>query len=261
MRQDRLHLQQAGERAAGGKLMKKLMKILIVDDDPEILDSVAVALEFHWRGVTLLKASGSDQGAELFYEQDPDLILLDVTMPGRNGFELVQEIRRVSDVPIILMTARSEETDIVRGLDLGADDYVPKPFSHLELLARIKAALRRVGIRTPGRTASDVVAGDLTVNLESQEVRLRGEVVPLTPAEYRLLFQLVRNAGRLLPHELLLERVWSVDGGATANNLKALVSRLRLKLETDPTAQPFIENERGVGYRFIRPREASLAPA
>jgi DNA-binding response OmpR family regulator len=238
------------------------MKILIVDDNPEVLDSVAVALEFHWHGLTLLRAGGGDEGAELFYVGDPDLVLLDVTMPGRSGFEVLQEIRRVSDVPVILMTARREETDIVRGLDLGADDYVTKPFSHLELLARIKAAMRRAGLRSPVRTVSDFAAGGLTVNFESQEVRVRGELVSLTPAEYRLLYQLVRNAGRLLPHELLLERVWNIEGGATTSNLKALVSRLRLKIETDPGAPPFIENERGVGYRFACPAERpALAPA
>jgi DNA-binding response OmpR family regulator len=105
----------------------------------------------------------------------------------------------------------------------------------------------------------DFVAGDLTVSFESQEVRLRGQPIALTPSEYRLLYQLVRNVGRLLPHEVLLERVWSSEGGATANNLKALVSRLRLKLETDPNAPPFIENERGVGYRFVRPAESAAA--
>src|SRR5579884_1618438 len=146
------------------------MKILIVDDDHDVVDSVAIAVEFHWHGVTLLRAADGDAGAELFHEADPDLVLLDVGMPGRNGFELLREIRQVSDVPVILMTARRDETDVVRGLDLGADDYVTKPFSHLELLARIKAALRRASLSSPGRTVSDFVAGGLSVNFESQEV-------------------------------------------------------------------------------------------
>jgi DNA-binding response OmpR family regulator len=234
------------------------VKILVVDDNPDVVDAVSVALQFHWHGVMLLTASGGDEGAEMFYERDPDLVLLDVSMPGRNGFDVLREIRRISDVPVILLTARSEETDIVRGLDLGADDYITKPFSHLELLARVKAVLRRAGLSGQSPAASDFVAGDLSISFQNQEVRLRGELVALTPTEYRLLYHLVRNVGRLIPHEVLLERVWSAEGGAAANNLKALVSRLRLKIEIDPGAPPFIENERGIGYRFVRPADAPV---
>ncbi|HZQ99945.1 MAG TPA: response regulator transcription factor [Chloroflexota bacterium] len=233
------------------------MKILIVDDDPDIVDAVAVALQFHWQDVTILTAYGGEQGAELFYQHNPDLVLLDVAMPGRSGFDVLRELRRVSDVPVIMLTGRSDETDIVRGLDVGADDYITKPFSHLTLLARIKAVLRRAHVGSPGRTASDFVAGELAVNFESQEVRLRGEPVQLTPAEYRLLYHLVRNAGRLLPHQVLLERVWGAEWGATTNNLKALVSRLRSKLGPSESGADFIENERGLGYRFVRPPERS----
>jgi DNA-binding response OmpR family regulator len=233
------------------------MKVLIVDDDAEVVDAVGVALQFHWPDVLVLSATGADQGAELFYQHDPDLVLLDVSMPGRNGFELLREIRRVSDAPVLMLTGRADETDVVRGLDLGADDYLTKPFSHLELLARIKAVTRRTRLAAPGRAAPDFAAGDLAVGFEAQEVRLRGAAVALTPAEYRLLYHLVRNAGRVLPHQVLLERVWGAEWGATTNNLKALVSRLRAKLEVD--GQRFIENERGLGYRFVRPVERPAA--
>ena len=157
--------------------------------------------------------------------------MLDVTMPRKNGFEVLQEIRRVSDVPVIMLTARGEEIDQVRGLELGADDYVVKPFSHLALLARIKAVLRRAELPPPAQALPDFAAGDLAINFQNHEVTLRGEPVKLTPVEYKLLYHLVRNAGRLMPHQALLDRVWGADYGATTDHLKVFVSRLRAKME------------------------------
>jgi two-component system KDP operon response regulator KdpE len=229
------------------------MKVLVVDDDLQVADAVAVAVQFHWQDVTVVTAHSGDEGLERFYEQDPDVVVLDVSMPGKSGFEVLQEIRRVSDAPVLLLTARGNDTDQVRGLELGADDYVVKPFNHLTLLARIKAVVRRAKFPTPTRALPDFVAGDLSVNFESQEVRLKGEVVQLTAVEYKLLYHLVRNAGRLMPHQALLERVWGTEWGATSNNLKALVSRLRRKLEPDERGPRYIENARGSGYRFVKP--------
>ena len=164
-----------------------------------------------------------------------------------------------------MLTARGEETDQVRGLELGADDYVVKPFGHLALLARIKAVLRRAELPPPVNAQPDFVAGDLAIHFQSHQVTLRGEPVKLTPVEYKLLYHLVRNAGRLLPHQALLDRVWGADYGATTHHLKVFVSRLRGKLEPAGDAGPrYIETERGVGYRFVRPgdlRPAAAPPA
>ncbi len=231
------------------------MKILVVDDDPHILDAVTVGFQLQWQDAEVVPAADGEAGLRAFYEHDPDVVVLDVALPGKNGFEVLQEIRRVSDVPVIMLTARGEEMDQVRGLELGADDYVVKPFSHLALLARIKAVLRRAELPPPVRALPDFMAGDLAINFQNHQVTLKGETVRLTPVEYKLLYHLVRNAGRLMPHQVLLDRVWGDNYGATTDYLKVFISRLRAKIE--PSGGPrFIETERGLGYRFVRPREA-----
>jgi DNA-binding response OmpR family regulator len=229
------------------------MKILVVDDDPQILDALTVGMQLQWQDAEVLSARDGEQGLELFYESDPDVVVLDVSMPRKSGFEVLQEIRRISDVPVIMLTARGEELDQVRGLELGADDYIVKPFSHLALLARIKAVLRRAELPQPVNALPDFVAGDLSINFQNHEVTLRGQPVKLTPVEYKLLYHLVRSAGRLMPHQALLDRVWGADGDATTDHLKVFISRLRAKLEPDRDGQHFIETERGLGYRFVRP--------
>ena len=232
------------------------MKILVVDDDPQILDAVTIGFQLQWQDATVIPATDGQMGLQRFYEQDPDVVVLDVTMPGKNGFEVLSEIRRISDVPVIMLTARSEEIDQVRGLEAGADDYVVKPFSHLALLARVKAVLRRAELPPPVRALPDFIAGDLAINFQNHQVTLRGEPVKLTPVEYKLLYHLVRNAGRLMPHQALLDRVWGAEYGATPDYLKVFISRLRAKIEPDASVPRFIENERGLGYRFVRPKEA-----
>ncbi len=237
------------------------MKILVVDDDPHILEALTVGFQLQWQDSTIIPASDGEVGLRAFYEHNPDVVVLDVAMPGKNGFEVLQEIRRVSDVPVIMLTARGEETDQVRGLELGADDYVVKPFSHLALLARIKAVLRRAELPPPVDALPSFVAGDLAVNFQNHQVTLRGEPVRLTPVEYKLLYHLVRNVGRLMPHQALLDRVWGEEYGATTDHLKVFISRLRAKIEK-PGEPHFIETERGLGYRFVRPREnAPRSPA
>src|SRR5215216_1860771 len=184
------------------------MKILVVDDDPSILDAVSIGFQLQWQDCTVIPATDGESGLQKFYEHDPDVVVLDVTLPGKNGFEVLQEIRRISDVPVIMLTARGEEMAQVRGLEMGADDYVVKPFSHLALLARIKAVLRRAELPPPARALPDFVAGDLAVNFQNHDVTVGGQSVKLTPVEYKLLYHLVRNAGRLMPHAALLDRVW-----------------------------------------------------
>ncbi len=230
------------------------MKILVVDDDPQMLEAVTVSLELHWQDSHILAARDGEEGLRLFFEGDPDVVLLDVSMPGKNGFDVLKEIRQVSDVPVLMITARGEETAQVRGLELGADDYLVKPFSHLALLARIKAVLRRTEMPPPVRTLPDFTAGKLAISFQNQTVTVNGQPVNLTPIEYKLLYHLVRNAGRVMPQTALLDRVWGADYDATPDYLKVYVSRLRSKLEKDD-GEHYIETVRGLGYRFVRPKE------
>ncbi|HET8626688.1 MAG TPA: response regulator transcription factor [Thermomicrobiales bacterium] len=234
------------------------MKILLVDDDPHILDALSVGLQLQWQDAEVFVAADGEAGLRAFYAHAPDVVVLDVNMPRKSGFEALQEIRRVSDVPVLMLTARGEETDQVRGLELGADDYLVKPFSHLVLLARIKAVLRRAELPPPVRALPDFVAGDLAINYQSHEVTVGGAPVRLTPVEYKLLYHLARNAGRLMPHQALLDRVWGADYVATTDYLKVFVSRLRAKLER-PGGPRYLETERGLGYRFVRPKEGAPA--
>src|SRR5437763_2004194 len=237
------------------------MKILVVDDDQPILDALIVGFQLQWQDATVLVASDGEAGLRAFYEHIPDVVVLDVALPGKSGFEVLQEIRRTSDVPVLMLTARGEELDQVRGLELGADDYVVKPFSHLALLARIKAVLRRAELPPPVQALPDFVAGELAIHFQSHEVTLGGAPVKLTPVEYKLLYHLVRHAGRLLPHQALLDRVWGEEYGATTDYLKVFISRLRAKIEPSDDGPRFIENERGLGYRFIRPKDAAPVEA
>jgi two-component system KDP operon response regulator KdpE len=218
------------------------VKILTIDDDPSVRQALAVALKLQWQDVEVLEAADGEAGLDLFFESTPDLVLLDVTMPHMSGFEVLRQIRLVSDVPVMMISGRGDETDHVRGLELGADEYLEKPIRHAPLLAHMLA---------PVEVLPDFVAGELTVNYESHEVKLGGEVVKLTPLEYRLLYQLVRNAGSLLTHQALLDRVWGKDSDVGPEYLKVFVSRLRTKLRR-PGRPDLIQTERGVGYRFLR---------
>jgi DNA-binding response OmpR family regulator len=226
------------------------MRILIIDDDPQILEALAVGFELQWRDVVVLSRSSATAGLTCFYEDNPDLVLLDIGLPDGNGFEVLQEIRRISDVPVIILTARGEEMSEVRGLELGADDYIVKPFGHLALIARIKSVLRRAEYQAPVKTSADFVAGDLSIDFERQQVTVKGESVKLTPVEYRLLYHLVRNAGRFLSQETLARRIMGIDYDASIDHMKVFVSRLRSKIETQDGPR-YIETARGLGYRFV----------
>jgi DNA-binding response OmpR family regulator len=235
------------------------MKILLVDDEADVVDALTVAARFHWRDVTVIPAYSGDQALALFYQHEPDVVVLDVSMPGMNGFDVLAQIRRTSDVAVLLLTGRVSEADQVRGLELGADQYVVKPFSHLVLLARIRSMMRRARAAPPARALPDFTAGSLTIDFELRQVHLAGRVVELAPAEYRLLYHLARNPGHFLSHEALLERIWHGEWGASNNNLKALVSRLRGKVEPNAASTRYIENQRGVGYRLVVPSPKAAA--
>ena len=238
------------------------MKILIVDDDHDLLEAVGLGMQLQWQGAEVVTATDGEQALDVFFDQQPDVVLLDVGLPRLDGFAVLRRVREVSDTPVLMLTARGEELDKVRGLEIGADDYVTKPFSPLELLARIKAVLRRAELPPPVRATPSFIAGDLAINFDSREVTRRGEVIPLTALEYRLLYHLVRNAGHVLSREALLARVWGDEYRDQSDYLKVYVSRLRSKLEDDPDSPRYILTERGLGYRFARARSSpSSGPA
>jgi DNA-binding response OmpR family regulator len=236
------------------------VKVLLIDDDDEILDAVTVGFHFEWRDCTVVTARSGQEGLQMFFEDPPDIVVLDVSMPGLDGFEVLRTIRGVSDVPVILLTARQTEAAHVRGLDLGADEYVIKPFSMLTLLAQIRAVLRRTDAQALGRGSNLMTFGDLRIDVREQEAWLGPDRVQLTPAEFRLLYHLARNPNRVMANRLLCERVWGFDWEATANDLKALVHRLRAKLGDNPRHPRFIENQRGMGYRFVGGRPTGELP-
>jgi DNA-binding response OmpR family regulator len=226
------------------------MRILIVDDDQAVLDALDDSLKTEWPDAEVECAGTAAAALHGFASFEPDLVLLDIGLPGENGYEILRRIRRLSDVPIVLITGRGIEMDEVRGLQLGADDYVAKPFSHSLLVARIKALLRRAGRPARDHSVPDRVVGDLAIDFRTHEVTLRGDRVRLTPVEYKLLYHLARSPGRLIPHRKLLQLVWG-DDGSDLGRLHVYVKRLRDKIED--AAAALVENERGLGYRFVRP--------
>ena len=224
------------------------MTILIVDDEARIRDFVRMNLELeHYR---VIEAGDGIQALEKLRENLPDLIVLDVMMPEMDGFETLRAIREVSTIPVIMLTVRQGEQDKIHGLDLGADDYLAKPFSPRELLSRIRALLRRSLMAPPSRKTEIVVDPDLRIDFARREVVVRGKKVVLRPTKYRLLYHLVSNAGRLLTHETLLSKVWGREYRDEAHYLRLYITYLRQKLEKDPAHPQYILTERGVGYRF-----------
>lgn len=224
------------------------MTILIVDDEPRIRDFVRMNLEMeHYR---VIEASNGLEALDQLREHLPDLVVLDVMMPEMDGFESLKAIREVSTVPVVMLTVRQSEQDKIRGLDLGADDYIAKPFSPPELLSRIRALLRRSLMSPPARKTEIVVDDDLQIDFARREVMVRGKKVVLRPTEYRLLYHLVSNAGRLMTHETLLSKVWGREYRDEAHYLRLYITYLRQKLEEDPAHPKYILTERGIGYRF-----------
>jgi two-component system KDP operon response regulator KdpE len=226
------------------------MKLLVIDDAEEVIEAVTISFALQWREIEVIGAYDGETGLDLAERTRPDMILLDIAMPGMDGFETLRSIRAFSDVPIIMLTARDDVLNKVKGLELGADDYVTKPFDHLELLARVRAVWRRLDMPQPSNRIPSFRAGDLTVDFASHEVRLRDRLVPLTATEYKLLYHLVRNAGHVLRHETLLAHVWGHEYVQEIDYLRVYIRRLRRKLEDDHDRPRHILTERGLGYRF-----------
>jgi two-component system KDP operon response regulator KdpE len=229
------------------------MRILVVDDAADVVESVRLGFTLQWREVEVLGASNGEQALDLVEREAPDIVLLDIGLPGRDGFDVLRELRTFSDVPVVMLTARDDAMDKVKGLELGADDYVTKPFNHLELMARVRAVLRRHDMPAPASRAPSFRSGELEVDFARQEVRLRGERVDLTPTEYKLLYHLVRNAGHVLQHGTLLAKVWGREYMDETDYVRVYIRRLREKLGDDPDHPRYIQTERRLGYRFIAP--------
>ncbi len=235
-----------------------VLKIMVVDDDPDVVEAISLSFNLQWPGSTVVGLGTGRAALQRFSQENPDVILLDIGLPDIDGFEVCRKLREQSNVPILMITARGEEIDKVRGLELGADDYVTKPFGYLELSARIKAVLRRTALPTSS-PAANFKAGSLQINFAAHEVRVRGEVVRLTPTEYKLLDQLTRNAGQVMLHDTLLQRVWGPEYKGEIDYLRIYIRRLRERIEADPQHPQMILTERGIGYRFNPPEAAAGA--
>jgi len=223
--------------------------ILVVDDEERMARFIRLNLEHD--GFQVVEAFRGMKAIQVLRESLPDLVLLDVMMPDIDGFEVLRIIRESSSVPVIMLTAKGEEDDRVQGLELGADDYITKPFSPRELVSRVKAVLRRT--EAIGGVSHDVIQVDdrLKIDFSRREVWVEGELVKLRPTEYRLLFHLVQNAGWVMTYDQILAKVWGYEYRTESHYVRLYINYLRQKLEKDPANPVYILTERGVGYRFV----------
>ena len=230
----------------------KKTTILAADDDPQILRLVTRNLQFD--GYEVIAVSDGQAALEQIEAHSPDLVLLDIMMPRMDGFTVTQRVREFSAVPIIILTARGQDQDKIRGLDLGADDYLTKPFSVEELLARVRAVIRRSQLSADvhGLSAKTTV-GELEVDYVQHLVTMRGREIALTPTEYRILAYLAQNAGRVVTQDLLLEHVWGQEYSGESHMLQVNINRLRRKIEDDHTHPRYLLTKVGVGYMLANP--------
>ncbi len=234
-------------------------KILVVDDEPRILRLIRSNLEpIGYKIITAQDGESALNAAEM---NEPDMIILDLMLPRMNGYDVCRRLREFSTVPIIILTAKGEEPDKVRGLELGADDYLTKPFGVQELIARIKAVLRRT--RLPNATRHEPVfkSGDFEMNFAQRRVYVSGQQTKLSPTEYKLLYQLVTNYGRVVLHQDLLAKVWGREYRDETEYLRVYIRYLRQKIEKEPSKPQLIFTEPGVGYMFTGAPEPAAEPA
>ena len=237
----------------------KRRKILIVDDEERMVRFIRLNLEHD--GFIVSEAFTGKQALQRLRDETPDLLLLDVMMPDMDGFEVLEMIREINNVPVIMLTAKGEENDKVRGLELGADDYIPKPFSPRELTSRIKAVLRRTEGSGTGMHGLMEIDERLKIDFDRREIWLEGKIVKLRPTEYRLLFHLVQNAGWVISHDQILANVWGYEYRDEPHYVRLYINYLRQKLEKDPANPRYILTERGVGYRFVDFRRENSSAA
>lgn len=223
--------------------------ILVIDDDKTLLRLLQEAL--NKANFQVIPATNGIDGLQEVYARQPDLVLLDVMMPRMDGWETLTRIRQLSRVPVIMLTAKDSEADKLRGFTLGVDDYITKPFSFAELIARIQVVIRHAREHSNGDKARRYVIGALVIDLDAHRVTKAGIPIELTPTEFRLLQMLAENPGRVLTHEQLLERVWGYDTAEDTGYVKRFIWYLRRKIEDDPTKPQYIMTERGFGYSFL----------
>lgn len=229
------------------------MKALVIDDAPDVVEVVRLCLELRWPGSVVIAATTGAEGLLKIQEENPDVIILDIGLPDMDGYEVCKQIRTFSNVPIVMLTVRDRDVDITRGLELGADDYVTKPFSHIELLARVNAVLRRAGSTAEAAQTPILQLDRLQIDFNTREVLVDGHKVRLTPIEYDILYQLATNAGRVVTHQILLSQVWGPQYADAADYLKVHIQHLRQKLGDSADNPKMIVTKHGVGYRFMKP--------
>jgi two-component system KDP operon response regulator KdpE len=227
---------------------KESRLILVVDDEPRMIRFIRMNLELE--GYHVIEASDGIQTLEQVRKHLPDLVIMDVMMPRMDGFEALRLLREISTVPVILLTVKDEEEDRIHGLELGADDYITKPFSPRELVSRVNAVLRRADWPAPTPRSVLQIDDRLSVDFNRHQVIVDGERVDLRPTEYRLLSHLIQNAGWVVPHETLLAKVWGYEYRDETHYLRLYINYLRQKIEQDPSNPQYIMTERGIGYRF-----------
>jgi len=232
------------------------VKVLLIEDSEEIVKAVSLSFKLRWPGAIFLSTDQGDDGIELAKSESPDIVLLDINLPDMSGFDVLESIRLFSDVPVIILTVRGEQIDELTGLEMGADDYIVKPFAPANLLTRARAVLRRSGIREV-ETAGlpPLVAGDLTINFDNRQISRGSEQTNLTPTEYKVLFCLARNEGKTVPQNVIKQQVYGSESRyVDSATLKRFVYQLRNKLGDTADQPQLIFSERGVGYRFARPK-------
>jgi two-component system KDP operon response regulator KdpE len=232
-------------------------RILVVDDEERMVRFIRLNLEHD--GFQVIEAHKGGPVLNMIRTQLPDLVLLDIMLPDIDGFELLRLIREANSVPVIMLTAKGEEEDRVRGLELGADDYITKPFSPRELVSRVKAVLRRVEMMAGNAEGVIEVDDRFKIDFNRREVRVDGKLIQLRPTEYRLLYHLVQNAGWVLSHEQLLMKVWGYEYQDEPHYVRLYINYLRKKIEKDPANPQYILTERGAGYRFVDYRRKKLS--
>jgi DNA-binding response OmpR family regulator len=231
------------------------MKILLIEDSPEIVKGVTLTFKLRWQDATVIAFDEGAKGIKAIESESPDIVILDINLPDMTGFEVLERIRSFSDVPIIVLTIRDDEVDELRGLEMGADDYIVKPFSPVNLLTRVKVVLRRAGVRRAEKELPPLAIGNITINFSRKEVFVGDRRVHLTPNEGKILYYLAQNGGKLVTQKEIKQQLWGSEAEYIDNSgLKRYIYQLRTKLGDNAESPQIILNERGIGYRLLIPQ-------
>jgi DNA-binding response OmpR family regulator len=222
------------------------MKTLVIEDEKSIIDAIKVAFEFRWPGAEVIGATSGKKGIHLVKAESPEIVILDLNLPDISGFDVLKEIRKFSLVPVIILTVRSDDKDMLRGLEAGADDYIIKPFNYMTLLARVRAVLRRTEAIPFAGTHDNMIGTRLKIDFVNQKVRVDNRLVKLTPVEYKLLALLIKNKNKTVDYETIMNEVWGKDYSGSTGTIRICIRRLRNKIQDSPPS--LILNKQGIGY-------------